>query len=263
MITVSVVSHGHGSMVVRLAEQLLSLPQVSSIIVTLNIPEELELPRDRRVHVIRNAVPQGFGANHNAAFLLCDSPFYCVANPDIEIVGNPFPSLLQVLQDSDAAMVAPLVRGAKGQLEDSWRRYPSPLSLGLKIIGLHDGTYPGATLEAIFEPDWVAGMFLLFTAEDYRAVEGFDESFFLYYEDVDICARLHGRGRKVIGCSQAVVVHKAQRASRRDRRHFRYHLISVWQYFVCDWRRIFPAVLRRRARALNRIDQGERFGRSG
>lgn len=245
MITVSVVSHGHGSMVVRLIEQLLALPEVSLIIVTLNIVEVLELPSDPRIQRVDNVAPKGFGTNHNAAFALCDTDLYCVINPDIELPKNPFPSLMPILEMPEIALAAPLVLSASGQIEDSWRQFPSPFSLALKALKRHDGTYSDVTKNVYFTPDWVAGMFLLFTARDYAAVGGFDERFFLYYEDVDICARLHAVQRRIIGCTDARVVHKAQRASWSSWRYRCYHLTSIARYFTRDWHRIFPAILRR------------------
>jgi len=249
MITVSIVSHGHGPMVVKLTHQFLQLPQVSCVVLTLNIEEALELPRDQRLRVIKNGMPRGFGANHNAAFDLCHTAFYCIANPDIEITDNPFPALLLGLQDPSAGVAAPLVRGPNGELEDSWRRFPSPLDIASKLLSSHRGTYSEATLHETFEPDWAAGMFLLFRAKDYLAVNGFDEGYFLYYEDVDICARLRGTGHKVVGCTGTEIVHQAQRSSWRQWSYFLHHLASIWRYYTRDWRRVFPAVLRRATRA--------------
>ena len=247
MITVSIVSHGHGAMVAHLTEQFLSLPEVSQIIVTLNIDEPMELPRDGRIQMLRNETPKGFGANHNAAFELCKSDFYCVVNPDIELLENPFPVLVRALEDPAMALAAPLVLDAQGQIEDSWRRFPSPLSLGLKAFTRHKGTYSNATSAEYFRPDWTAGMFLLFGARDYVALGGFDEGFFLYYEDVDLCARLHRKRRGIIACTQAQVVHKAQRASWHSLEYRRYHLASIARYFRSDLRRLFPAMMRIRA----------------
>ena len=248
MITVSVVSHGHGTMVARLTEQFLCLPEVSRVIVTLNIEEQLDLPEDVRIQVLHNEVPKGFGANHNAAFELCETDLYCVVNPDIELRQNPFPALVQALESPTVALAAPLVLGETGQIEDSWRQFPSPLDLALKAFSRYDGTYPEATKNTHFTPDWVAGMFFLFTRHDYAALGGFDEGFFLYYEDVDICARLQVAQRGIIGCTDAQVVHKAQRASWHSWRYRRYHLTSIARYFSRDWRRCFPATLRQDAR---------------
>lgn len=250
MITLSIVSHGHGDMVARLTEQCLLLPEVSRVIVTLNIKEHLELPSgDARLLVLHNAAPKGFGANHNAAFASCETPFYCVVNPDIELQQNPFAILIAALKDPSTALAAPLVCSAQGEIEDSWRIFPSPFNLALKVLSRSDGTYADASKSAHFSPDWTAGMFLLFKAEDYAALKGFDEGFFLYYEDVDICARLHRAGRNITGCSDAKVIHHAQRASWHSWTYRRYHLMSILRYFSRDLRRLMPSLLRRAQKA--------------
>ena len=70
MISVSLVSHGHGAMVWRLVDQLRVCPQVSQIIVTLNIPEAVPEGLDEKVLLVQNQHTKGFGENHNAAFPL-------------------------------------------------------------------------------------------------------------------------------------------------------------------------------------------------
>lgn len=243
MVTVSIVSHGHGAMVARLCQQMLRLPDVAHLIVTLNIDEVLDLPDDARIELLRNASPRGFGANHNAAFALCKTLRFCVVNPDIELLEDPFPALLAALEDPSIALAAPLVVDGAGQIEDSWRRFPEPLGLFLKAVAGRRGTYADPPESGVFAPDWVAGMFMLFDATGFAAVNGFDDGFFLYYEDVDICARLRSQNRGIAGCAEARVIHKAQRASWQSWRYRRYHLASMARYFTRDWRRVFPSAL--------------------
>lgn len=106
-VTVSIVSHGHGDMVWRLVNQLNELPSVGRIVVTLNIPEDVPDALPQRVKLIRNRAPLGFGANHNQAFESCESEAFCVVNPDIRLVEDPFPILLRVLDDLRRAWLAP------------------------------------------------------------------------------------------------------------------------------------------------------------
>jgi GT2 family glycosyltransferase len=61
-------------------------------------------------------------------------------------------------------------------------------------------------------------------------VGGFDEAYFLYYEDVDLCRRLRAAGRQVIFAPAAEVVHAAQRASRRRPRLALHHLMSMLRF---------------------------------
>ena len=230
-ITVSIVSHGHGRQVERLVEQVLRDPSVGRLILTLNIEEDLSLANDYKIVKIQNQTPKGFGANHNAAFKRCKTPFFCVLNPDIVLSDSTFEQLRACLIGTKAAVAGPLVLAASGDQEDSWRKFPTILSLGMKSIG-HDTTViKSIDQESPLFPDWIAGMCMLFDADQYRAVNGFDETIFLYYEDVDICARLWQKGSPVVASPSARVVHNAQRASRRQWQHMKWHACSMARYF--------------------------------
>ncbi len=211
----------------RLVGELLAFPEVSQIILTLNVPESVALPDDARVTFIGNAQPKGFGANHNAAFACCTQTFFCPLNPDIEFDRNPFPALSAALGDKRVALVAPLVRSPDGNIEDSMRHFPTPGSLLMKALGGSDGRYIVREGEAEFSPEWVAGMFMLFRSRDFHDLGGFDERFFLYYEDVDICVRVWRKGMRILACPKAGVIHDARRDSRRSLRHLRWHLGSM------------------------------------
>lgn len=238
MITVSVVSHGHGDMVVRLVAQLLALPEVSGVILTRNIPELLSLQQDSRLKLLENPVPLGFGANHNAAFGQCDTPFFCVLNPDIELNGNPFPALCAQLRTGGGGVCAPLILGADGAVEDSVRPFITPWRMVLRKLGVAAGG-PAPVIDGPpVYPDWVAGMFMLFDTRAYRQVGGFDPAYFMYCEDTDICTRMWRAGMQVMVCPAVQVIHHAQRASRRSLRHLRWHVASMLRYIVRYWGRL-------------------------
>jgi GT2 family glycosyltransferase len=80
--------------------------------------------------------------------------------------------------------------------------------------------------------DWVAGMFMLFRAEAFQSIGGFDERYVLYYEDVDLCRRLHAAGRRVLYEPRSEVIHEARRGSRRDPRLALRHLLSMGRYLL-------------------------------
>lgn len=239
MIAVSIVSHGHGAMVERLVDTLLAFPEVSRIVVTRNIPEVLRFSSDRRVELIDNVQPKGFGENHNAAFQRCAEAFFCPLNPDIEVPGNPFPRLLADLESSGGGLAAPLVMAPSGAVEDSMRHFPTPWSLARKAFGRGDGRYVVAAGQPLFFPEWVAGMFMLFRREVFARLGGFDERYFLYYEDVDICLRTWKAGEKVVACPGVSVIHDARRDSRKSLRHLRWHLTSMARFFLLHYGR-FP-----------------------
>jgi len=120
-----------------------------------------------------------------------------------------------------------------GTLEDSARVFPTGTSLLLRAFERRSGAaYP--VDQGPVPVDWIAGMFMLFRRETYEAVGGFDEDYFLYYEDVDICWRLHAKGYSVIYDPWAEITHDAQRASRGNLRLAAHHLASIFRYL---WRK--------------------------
>lgn len=232
MITVSIVSHGHGEMVDRLIEQLRKIESVSQIILTLNIPQLIKINNNEKITIIQNEMPFGFGANHNNAFKLCTQPFFCVLNPDIELVEDPFPTLLDSIKQQSLNLVAPIIVNSSGAIEDSARTFPTWSSLLKKLFFSFEGRWPLDLKKSVNYPDWVAGMFMLFTSTGYKEIEGFDTNYFLYYEDVDICRRLRVRGYQVGLCTTVKAIHDAQRTSRRKIKFLIWHLKSMVRFLV-------------------------------
>lgn len=242
ILTLSVVSHGQGDLVQKLLHSLSALTTACDfeVLVTQNIDESIDLASIQppfAVHLIQNTSPLGFGANHNQAFRHARGAYFCVINPDIVLQQNPFAVLLQVLSQSDVGVVAPKVIAPNGALEDSVRRFPSVLSILRKACG--GNAQPDYRLSATPQDvDWVGGMCMVFRREVFAEMDGFDERYFLYYEDVDLCARLWARGYRVVACPQAQVTHDARRHSHRNWRYMRWHLASMLRFFISHaWRR--------------------------
>ena len=239
-ITLSIVSHGQNALVNQLLSdvQRVCAGRVA-LVLTQNIPDPVPFATenlDCPVEVIINQARKGFGANHNAAFSRCGTPYFCVANPDIRLPSDPFPALVRALAEPRGAVAGPLVRNPEGRIEDSARRFPTAATLLRKLLSeTRQPDYP--TDRGPLKVDWLAGMFMLFRSDAYRAIDGFDEAYFLYYEDVDICHRLLKSGRSALYEPHAEVVHDARRASRREPRLALHHLASVRR---CLRRRGFP-----------------------
>lgn len=232
MVAVSIVSHGHGKMVSVLTAQLLECSEISRIIITKNIAEELLLPTSPIIHVIENKYPKGFGENHNSAFSEIKDDYFCPLNPDIRLLTNPFPKLIESLKKYDAELAAPMVLNELGDIEDSARYFPTIPSLIKKLFFKIEGRCKLAESRTIFHPEWIAGMFMLFKSSAYKKLNGFDDNFFLYYEDVDICVRLWKVGMRLVVDPSICVIHDARRASRNNFSHMRLHLKSMAIYFL-------------------------------
>lgn len=237
-VSISVVSHGHIGLVASLlADISLHVQTPVEVILTLNLPEAIPFRSERfsfPLRIFENPVPKGFAANHNAAFRVSRAGAFCVLNPDIRIERDPFPELLNCFQDRSVGVAAPLIRNPMGTIEDSARRFPTPSSILRKaVLGRLEVDYP--IKDEILYPDWVAGMFMVFPRDVFAALRGFDERYFLYYEDVDLCARLALAGRRVAVCPAANAVHAARRESRRSLRYLRWHLSSMLRFFLLHW----------------------------
>jgi GT2 family glycosyltransferase len=237
-ITVSVVSHGQNALVNRLLSDLAEhCASRLEVILTQNIfdPVPLDAAQAHRFEIITNSQPKGFGANHNSAFARSTSDTFFVVNPDVRLLGDPFFSLASRLGGSRVGAVGPGVLSPSGAVEDSARRFPTVASLLRKLVlGGAGPDYP--TDKGPVEVEWVAGMFVGFEREAYERVRGFDERYFLYYEDVDICRRLGSHGYKVLYDPTVSIVHEARRASRTDPRLMRIHAASILRYLRSTYR---------------------------
>ncbi|MDB5804035.1 MAG: glycosyl transferase family 2 [Betaproteobacteria bacterium] len=234
-LTISIVSHGHGALVSDLLRDLGQYVRVPfKVLLTLNVPEADPSPADGlpySIQVIRNARPRGFGANHNAAFRLAGPGYFCVLNPDVRLQADPFPALLAELAEARVGVAAPAVHDQDGRPEANARRFPTPAALLRKALtGAQTIEYEhGGQALAV---DWVSGVFMLFSGQVYAEVGGFDERYFLYYEDVDLCARLRRAGYVARLVPSARATHAARYDSHRRPRYLRWHLASMLRFFL-------------------------------
>ncbi|VEN74459.1 Glycosyl transferase [Candidatus Desulfarcum epimagneticum] len=237
VISISIVSHGHGVMVAALLGDLEACaPPSIEVILTLNVQETLSFsPKDFSfpVTLIANERPKGFGANHNQAFCHARGFFFCALNPDIRLDQNPFPDLMDALNDPGDGVAAPLLKNRKGEWDQNARKFPTPWTL-LKKMMAGDPKADYSLRSKTIRPDWVSGAFMLFPRSVYRRAGGFDERYFLYYEDVDLCRRLWRMGFRVLFLPQVSAVHDARYDSHRHPRFLKWHTSSACRFFMSN-----------------------------
>jgi N-acetylglucosaminyl-diphospho-decaprenol L-rhamnosyltransferase len=225
-ITISIVSHGQLALVQPLLDQLdrHSRASIAKVVLTVNIPEPDVLAGQGwgfEVERIENAGPKGFGANHNQAFGRCATPWFLVLNPDIRVDGDVLAPLIAQAAP-DAGLLTPRILEPGKPAPEPHRALLTPL----EILGRNK---PGYVRPAV--PAWIPGLFMLFRSDAYRQVGGFDERFFMYGEDFDICARTRLAGWKLQVGEDLLARHDAQRASHRSKRYLYWHvtsLLKVW-----------------------------------
>ena len=240
-VTISIVSHGQVVLLQPLLEQLADIARhfPIQVVLTENTGSKhmgrFDVP-ELQIEYVANPEPKGFGANHNAAFARASAPYFCVMNPDIRLSGNPFESLLRQLHIAPG-IAGPKVVNPAGGLEDSARYVPTLGRLLKRYVkGIRMADYKADHNQCV---DWMAGMCLLFDAAAYRDLGGFDERFYLYCEDVDICLRAHLAGWQVNWVIDALVAHEARRDSRHKPRYLWWHLSSYIRLFCSSSYRDF------------------------
>lgn len=186
---------------------------------------------------------RGFGHGHNTVIEGLKSDYHLVLNPDVELEKDTLCVGLSALEaNKDIVLVSPRVNGEGGDQEFLCKRYPTVLVLLLR------GFAPGFLLRlfrnrlSAYEmrdqcrgdrPVDVAiasGCFMLTRSPVLRAVGGFDEGFFLYFEDFDLSLRLEGRGRLVFEPSMRILHHGGY-AANKGGRHVRYFVTSGIRFF--------------------------------
>ena len=149
--------------------------------------------------VLTHPLNLGFGAANNRALDLVSTPFAFLLNPDCAITPEAIVALITAANDMpEAALVAPQLLGAKGKLELNYR-WPKTL-WSSKGPGANGPTCVG----------FVCGAAMLFRIDKFASLGFFDETFFLYYEDDDLCLRLFNAHLPVVLVPEVQAVHSSR-----------------------------------------------------
>jgi N-acetylglucosaminyl-diphospho-decaprenol L-rhamnosyltransferase len=186
----------------------------------------------------------GFAAGINRAARRAATPLLVILNPDVELRAPIVQTLAACLASHpNAAIVGGLVREADGRVQASARRFPNlSTAFGGRTSWL-TRVAPGnpltrrnlapTNLEAgCTEVDWVTGAFMMVRHDVFESLDGFDERFFMYWEDSDLCLRALKAGWKTMYEPRAEVIHLTGRASRHAplRSQLAFHR-SVFHYY--------------------------------
>lgn len=182
----------------------------------------------------------GFGGGHNYVLERLDSKFHAIVNPDILLKSDAFSKLLAFMQDERIGMSVPRLLDEKGELLSVYRRELTVWDMFIRMF-LKGGFKKRRAYHTMQDADyakpfWVPfaqGSFLLIRTELFKQLGGFDERFFLYMEDADLCRRVNEVSR-LYYCPDAEVIHKWEKGSHKDGTLFKLHVQSMAAYF-CKW----------------------------
>jgi GT2 family glycosyltransferase len=180
----------------------------------------------------------GFGAGHNLILNQINSNFHLILNPDITFTSEVILDLIKVIDTrSKVSFITPKVLYPSKEIQNVCRKHPTFFDLinrRLKVSknGIENNTYKDQNLETLFYPDFIQGCFMLFKTTDLQTLKGFDERFFLYMEDADICRRIYKSGKKILFYPKVEIIHQHQQGSSKSIKLFIIHASSAIKYFL-------------------------------
>ncbi len=186
----------------------------------------------------------GFGKAHNKAFKILQQKnrlgkYHLILNPDIQFNKNILNSLINYLEaNKNIGLISPKILNFDNSLQHQCRLIPTPFDMIKrrllkkenlekfnKLHELHISAY-----DKVFKAPFIQGSFWLVRSSLFEKLNGFDERFFLYLEDVDFCRRANEISN-VIFYPDVHVKHEWQQGSKKNLKLFTLHVISMIKYF--------------------------------
>ena len=191
------------------------------------------------VRVIEAGANLGFARANNVGIRASDGANILLLNSDTIVPAGAIDRLLAELdRHDDVAVIGPRLVDAGGRAELSFGRMIGPLNELRQKRRQRSGAVEDLTRQRHY-PDWVSGACLLVRRADAEAVGGLDERYFIYTEDVDFCAAIRARGRKILFTPDVEVVHlrgrSAASAPAATRDHYRRSQLAFYEKHHPRW----------------------------
>ena len=238
---ISVVSHGHAHMLTDGRLNRIINSENVKLVVLDNLGEEnlREYCERNNITYMQNVRRQGFGANNNKVFAQnegCYFKYFICINPDIILDTEALSTFIKfIVTQDDILATLKLVDTKRNRLDQNIRRYPT-IKLLFRSLFLSDKTgyvYDENERKNLTQVDWCCGSFLAVKSEVYQEVSGFDERYFMYMEDVDLCRTISLKFQtKVKYYDNLVAEHPVALQNRKIySQHFLMHIKAMLLYF--------------------------------
>jgi hypothetical protein len=167
-----------------------------------------------RVKIISNIQRKGYFACHNQVIKKSHAKFIILLNEDIIIMPNALDNMVEFMRNnSEIGAIGCKILNPDGSLQHSCFRFTSLWQVFcdyyLKWVKNPklQARYHTDLYNTVFEPDWVQGSCIMLRKEALQEVGGLDDSFFIFWEDMDICYRLKKHNWKVFYIPNAKIIH--------------------------------------------------------
>ena len=158
------------------------------------------------VNLIENKINAGFGAGHNILFKNAKTDYFLVLNSDTLIQNNSIDNMVDFMEENPGCGIASCkILGFDGKLQPNAGDLPFGISLiswlfNLEIVGIKDSFHRNepSFYETAHEVGWVSGNFMMIKDRLIREIGYFDEDYFMYFEDTELCYRVKQGGFKIM-----------------------------------------------------------------
>jgi GT2 family glycosyltransferase len=180
----------------------------------------------------------GFGKAHNLVIDKLKANFHLILNPDVTFSSGVILALITELSKStDVSFITPKVLFPNKENQYVCRKHPTFFNLINRKSKISKNQtikneYRNQDLEKSFYPEFIHGCFMLFKTADFKYLRGFDERYFLYMEDADICRRIDKIEKKILFFPNVEITHQLQKGSSKSMKLFIYHFSSAIKYFL-------------------------------
>lgn len=192
------------------------------IVVDNNSSDEsckMVLDKFPEITLIRNTENLGFSKGNNIGVARATGDYICILNPDTIVQEDCFEDLLEFIETtSNPGIVGCQLIDGKGQfLPESKRKIPYPLVALKKLLG-NGASYYASDIKAneVAKVDILVGAFMLLKTSVYRQIGGFDEDYFMYGEDIDLCYKALKKGYTNFYFGKTSVIHFKGESTVRD-----------------------------------------------
>ena len=180
----------------------------------------------------------GFGKAHNYIINDIDSKYHAIVNPDILLEEDALQEIIKYLDNNkEVGMVIPNMTDEKGTRQEVYRLEPTIFDMFIRMFckGLFKKRKAKHTMQNMdyskpFQVPFGQGSFLVIRTKLFKELNGFDDNFFMYLEDADLCKRVN-RVSKLMYLPSATVIHKWEKGSHKNKTLFKHHLKSMKYYF--------------------------------
>lgn len=180
----------------------------------------------------------GFGKGHNLVINKLDSKYHAIVNPDIILKGDVFSSIIKYMDsDNSIGMCIPKIVNENGEIQPVYRREITVIDMFIRMFckkmfkkrqAYH--TMQDMDYSKPFQVPFGQGSFLVIKTNLFKQLNGFDDRYFMYLEDADLCRQVN-KVSKLMYYPGATVIHKWEKASHKSLKLLMIHLSSMIKYF--------------------------------